>query len=298
MGHMLLVERHPTAARFRLTAGEFLERREAEHNLQFGIVSHAIADESLGIEADPLPYFATVHDEGAVVGAALMTPPYNVVISCLDPAIRDAAAASMAADLASFGTRPPGALGPVDEVRAFADAWCARHGLVARRTLAERIYRLERVRTPSGVPGGVRHATPDDRDMLVGWIGDFMVEAMGSDPNERRDEGPRDIVARSLDRGQGTIFLWEHDGAAVSLAIAHGETPHGIRIGPVYTPPAARSRGFGSAVTAAASQAAIDSGRRFVFLFTDLANPTSNKIYQAIGYEPVIDVDQLAFERP
>jgi hypothetical protein len=71
--------------------------------------------------------------------------------------------------------------------------------------------------------------------------------------------------------------------------------PNGIRIGPVYTPPELRRRGYASAVTAATSQAELDKGRRFIFLFTDLANPTANKIYQAIGYEPVIDVDQLTF---
>ena len=81
----------------------------------------------------------------------------------------------------------------------------------------------------------------------------------------------------------------------VSLVGAGGETPHGIRIGPVYTPPERRSRGYASSLTAAASQDQLDRGREFVFLFTDLGNPTSNKIYQAIGYEPVIDIDQVTF---
>ena len=35
-----------------------------------------------------------------------------------------------------------------------------------------------------------------------------------------------------------------------------------------------------------------------MYLFTDIANPTSNKIYQAIGYEPVIDIDQWSFDSP
>jgi predicted GNAT family acetyltransferase len=80
------------------------------------------------------------------------------------------------------------------------------------------------------------------------------------------------------------------------MAGVTGPTPHGIRVGPVYTPPSDRGHGFASAVTAAASQAQLDQGRRFVFLFTDLTNPTSNKIYQAIGYEPVIDIDQWSLE--
>jgi predicted GNAT family acetyltransferase len=73
-------------------------------------------------------------------------------------------------------------------------------------------------------------------------------------------------------------------------------TPNGSRIGPVYTPPDLRRRGYASAVVAAASQAQLDAGARFCFLFTDLANPTSNRIYQAIGYEPVRDVEVYTFE--
>jgi hypothetical protein len=82
----------------------------------------------------------------------------------------------------------------------------------------------------------------------------------------------------------------------VSVVGAGGETPNGIRIGPVYTPPEVRNRGYASALTAAASADQLARGRRFCFLFTDLANPTSNKIYQAIGYEPVCDMDQYRFD--
>jgi predicted GNAT family acetyltransferase len=71
-----------------------------------------------------------------------------------------------------------------------------------------------------------------------------------------------------------------------------------VRIGPVYTPPEARNRGYASALVAAISQAQLDAGRRFCFLFTDLANPTANHIYQAIGYEPVRDVDMWRHDRP
>jgi len=72
-------------------------------------------------------------------------------------------------------------------------------------------------------------------------------------------------------------------------------TPEGSRVGPVYTPSPLRGRGYASALVAAASQAQLGAGRRFCFLFTDLANPTSNEIYQAIGYEPVCDVDEYRF---
>jgi predicted GNAT family acetyltransferase len=137
----------------------------------------------------------------------------------------------------------------------------------------------------------MRLATIDDRDLLIAWVDAFLVEAL-----ERRslDEAAV-LVDRSFRAGTRTWYLWEDGDRPVSVAASGGPTPHGIRIGPVYTPRELRRHGYASAVTAAASQAELDHGRRFVFLFTDLSNPTSNKIYQQIGYEPVIDVDQVAF---
>ena len=83
----------------------------------------------------------------------------------------------------------------------------------------------------------------------------------------------------------------------VSLAGFGSLTPNGIRIGSVYTPPEHRNRGYGTAVTAAVSQLLLERGHRFCFLYTDLANPTSNAISARIGYEPVCDSRELAFAR-
>ena len=105
-----------------------------------------------------------------------------------------------------------------------------------------------------------------------------------------------DAVADRWIKGIGrTAYLWRDDDRVVSLTGVGGLTPHGIRVGPVYTPPADRGRGYASNLVAEASQLQLDSGREFVFLSTDLANPTANKIYQDIGYEPVIDIDVYDF---
>jgi predicted GNAT family acetyltransferase len=92
-------------------------------------------------------------------------------------------------------------------------------------------------------------------------------------------------------------FLWEVGGEVVSYAVAGAPADGMSRVGPVYTPPAHRGKGYGSAVTAAASQWAVDAGAENVLLFTDLANPTSNSIYQAIGYRPVYDATELEFHK-
>src|SRR6185369_491689 len=105
---------------------------------------------------------------------------------------------------------------------------------------------------------------------------------------------------RAVDHGLGTrdagVALWEDDGRPVSLSGWGGPTPNGIRIGPVYTPPEHRGRGYATALVAGLSQALLDRGRRFCFLYTDLANPTSNAIYERIGYVKVAESAMVAFE--
>jgi len=130
-----------------------------------------------------------------------------------------------------------------------------------------------------------------DRPLLVQWLEAFNGEALGGD-------APLDseLLADRMLAGAGrTAYLWQADGP-VALAAVGGRTPHGTRIGPVYTPPERRARGYASNLVAALSHAQLATGRRFVFLFTDLANPTANHVYQAIGYEPVRDVADWRFE--
>jgi len=101
------------------------------------------------------------------------------------------------------------------------------------------------------------------------------------------DPEPRKIIQRLIDEKR--IFVWEDASEIRSMACIAGPTPNGMRINRVYTPSEFRGRGYASNVVAAVSQHLLNSGRKFCFLFTDLANPTSNKIYQQIGYEPVSD---------
>ena len=108
-------------------------------------------------------------------------------------------------------------------------------------------------------------------------------------------EDPATLVDRRLEDPDGDFAVWEDGGFPVSLAGWGGPTPNGIRIGPVYTPPERRGRGYAGALTAGVTRTLLDAGRRFCFLFTDLSNPTSNALYARIGYEPVADVDMWRF---
>jgi predicted GNAT family acetyltransferase len=158
--------------------------------------------------------------------------------------------------------------------------------------MAQRIHRAESAVQPQGVPGAMRRADERDRPLLVEWSEAFAAEAVPHAPAGDADEMVRERLAGVAGAG---LFLWEHGGRPVSLAGCAGRTPNGIRVGPVYTPPDFRGHGYASALTAALTRTLLDGGRRFCFLYTDLANPTSNRIYERIGYRPVSDVDEYRF---
>jgi predicted GNAT family acetyltransferase len=269
---------------FLAAAGDFLAAREAEHNLLLGVCQN-VRDTPDAFTAPP--YFATVSEADQVLAVALQTPPFQLVLSEIDDA---AAIPLIADDLADRDL--PGAVGPVEHVRAFMDERTARGAPPAHLATSERIFRLTAVTPPPPVRGRARIAELSDRPLVLRWLEAFMREALEDEPSDIEA-----MTDRWLSRRGRTLHLWQ-DGEVVSLAGVGSRTPNGVRIGPVYTPPEARNQGYASALVATISQEQLDAGRRFCFLFTDLANPTANHIYQAIGYEPVRDVDMWRHDRP
>jgi len=261
----------------------FLVEREAEHNLIFGVAS-TLRDDP-GQYTAPA-YLATVDDGERVVMAALRTPPFSLVLSETDDPDAVGLLAQDTVDMDLDRVQ-----GAIDVVRAYVSQRQSLGGPPADRVLGERIYRLQQVIRPRPVSGFMRLANPGDRDLIAQWVFDFMSEALGEDDRS----GAEASADRWVAGHGGSLYLWEDDASAVSLAGVRGPTPHGIRVGPVYTPPEVRGRGYASALVAAASQAQLDSGRTFVFLFTNIENPTANRIYQAIGFEPVRDIDVYEF---
>ncbi|MCI0435180.1 MAG: GNAT family N-acetyltransferase [Gemmatimonadetes bacterium] len=194
----------------------------------------------------------------------------------------------LAEDIGSVFPALPAVLGPAPETSAFAALWAEGHGVRASAGQRQRIYQLERLVPPSRpARGALRLAQRADRSLVAEWIGAFSAEVGTHEVNSDVLAADR-IAAKSM-------FLWI-DGDPVSLAGWTGRSPNGIRVGPVYTPPQFRGRGYASAAVAAVTRRALDGGVRFCFLYTDLANPTSNAIYQRLGYEPVCDVMDWRFD--
>ena len=286
LGAMIEVRRPPDVETFLAEAGPFLAEREAEHNLLFGICSQLVRDPRAFGEA---PYLAISQDGGRIVGAAIRTAPYNLVLSetddlaAIEPLVRDVRS--------SVGTLP-GVLGPGQAASAFVRAWCERGSGNATLAMSSRIYRAARATPPSGVAGAMRPSRDTDHELLIDWSDAFASEAL---PEDATIEPSEVMVERRRGDPDGGWRLWEDDGRVVSLAGFGSRTPNGIRVGPVYTPPEFRGKGYASALVGRMTAELLDGRHRFCFLFTDLANPTSNGIYQRIGYEAVTDVDQYAF---
>ncbi|HEX4898238.1 MAG TPA: GNAT family N-acetyltransferase [Candidatus Limnocylindrales bacterium] len=283
-GAAFRVERPADADAFLALAGDFLDASEAEHCLILGLAGN-LQRGVMPLEEPPL--FALVVDGAAgdrVVAAALRTPPYNLVVSMVgDLDAVDALAEALA------GSSLPGVSAPREVAEGFAASWTARTGRRSRRSMAERIFRLDAVREPRPASGRMRLAERADRALLIAWIEAFTLEALG------KSEDMAAGVDRWLEHRGRRLWLWEDGDLRVSLCGAGGETAHGIRIGPVYTPPEHRGHGYASNLVAGVSQLLLDEGRQFVTLFTDLANPTSNRIYQDVGYAPVIDFEVVDF---
>jgi len=271
------IEATTSAAAFLDHAGSFLEAREAAHCHTLGTAGMLRDDASRAATF----LVASVADRVVATTWWLDGDDADAMLSEVDEpdailAIADAVTPTMREVHA-----------PAEHMDAFAGAIAARLGLTVElppHGAQQRIFELTQVIPTAEVPGSLRRAAAGDRAVLIDWFAAFEAEALGGDP-EPQDEW----VDRVLTRAGRAMYLWEVDGRPVSMCLAGGSTPHGMRFGAVYTPPGLRGRGFASACVAAASQRQLDEGRTRCFLLTDLANPTANHIYEAIGYRRVRD---------
>ena len=274
---------------FEREAGAFLLRREAENCVILGLCSQ-MRTGSTTLQASS-PYFGVVRSGDEIVGVALIAG-YLVLLS--NPIDHDALSL-LVADIASAAPTVPGVVAEPAASRRFAEIWTSHTGRAHQLNMSERIFRLERVTPPRLVEGGMRLAESRDRSTLAAWLREFSAEALRQTVEL---EAMAQFADRWIARSGRAMYFWEIGGQPVSMVGVSGETPNGIRVAPVYTPPELRGRGYASALVAAVTQAQLDSGKRYCFLFTDVANPTSNKIYRAIGYELVADAAEYRFDPP
>jgi predicted GNAT family acetyltransferase len=279
-------------AEFLSVAGEFLRAEAARNSVMLTVTADLeAAGPGAGDGADHggMLFGWQRAEAGPLTAAFMHTPGYPVMLS----AMSEAAAAGLARDLTAAGRRVPGINAAQEAADAFTAAWRDRTGDAVTVHRRMRLFRLARLTPPAPAPAGsARPAAGTDRDLLTAWFEAFAREVNDDIPGH--DHGA-DVDNRL---GYGGITLWEAGGAPVSVACLTRAVGGMARIGPVYTPPDLRGRGYAAGATAAVSQAALDAGVRDVVLYTDLANPVSNALYERLGYRAVEDRVVLSFEPP
>ncbi len=290
---------------FLAASDSFLAADEAANSLILGVAMHAQQDPS---RLPKKPYWATVtgpltdtknrvgggYIEREILLVAMMTPPYGVTFS--QPRERegsetDAAAVDLVAqNLWENGWQVPDVRGAWPLAKRFTEKWSQLSGQPNRHTMHQRIYKLSTVLVKPAKAGRLRQATEQDTALVAQWLYEFCLEAMQEDEPERALQSAERIVSN------GAGYLWvDENETPVSFAMWSRPTHKGIAVSAVYTPPESRGRGYASACVAALSQSLLDCGWQFCTLVTDLANPTSNKIYQRIGYKPLSDFHLYTF---
>lgn len=236
-----------------------------------------------GGQPDGSLWFVVRGDDGTVVGTAMQTPPYGPALSDMP-----VGAGTRVADALIERDRRHVSMasGPGEVVAAFAERWSELTGVRARPGHAMGVFALRRLRDPPATPGMLRAVGSGERELVAAWAHAFAAELL---PEPVRE----DTAARTLTRPG--LYVWDH-GGPVCLVAHTGPGAGVVRIGPVYTPPTHRRRGYAAAATAAVSGLLLDAGWRCM-LFTDLANPTSNGVYRRIGYEQVGEARYVLFDQ-
>ncbi len=257
-------------------ASEFLRRDPVRHNLVLSVLHAHVT------HPEPGRYWLA-RINGEVAGIVLQAPAHFQ--ATITPMPDDAVHAAVDA-IVGQGVELPGVNGQAATAARFAGSWSERARCAARPVQGQRIYEVDDVVGPAAVAGRMRPATVTDQELLAAWFRAFASETGAGTVGDPAVDVERRTAARHL-------WLWD-DGGPVAVAGVRQPVEAVVRVGPVYTPPARRARGYGSALVAAVSRRVRAAGDRCI-LYTDLQNATSNSIYRAIGYRAVDEALQYEF---
>jgi hypothetical protein len=249
-----------------------------------------------GSDAPYLWWVIVRGDAGRVAGVGMRTAPFVPYPAYLLP-MPDEAAVALARRLHERGEVVGGVNGALPAAQLFADETARLTGAVAAAHEHVRLFELGELVMPAAPPGRLRPAGHDDADLCLAWFRAFGADAAeqaGREGEHAMEEFSRDMMLARID--DGIVWLWEDEtGTPVHLTAANLPANGVTRIGPVYTPKGHRGRGLASRAVAEVSRQYVEQGVRCC-LFTDQANPTSNRIYEALGYRPVVDMVNLLIE--
>ncbi|MET7685593.1 GNAT family N-acetyltransferase [Streptomyces sp. NPDC005423] len=267
---------------FLARAGEFLRSRPALHNTPLTDIEKLRIRGAAQHEAE-VPVFGRLEADGEVHAIFYLTPRGRLGLTPLSVEQTDA----LATCLTRLGRSPSHVIADQETAGAFAESWQRHTSATPVPFWRTHLYRLGTLTPPQPRPEGRGRTTGgQDREQVVRWCREFCV-----DVGEQRSIDLIDVGSWDDSRfGDRHFTFWETpDGTPVSMAAATSIVGGMVRVDPVYTPAHLRGRGYAGAVTVEASRAALAAGATDVVLFTDPDNPTSNALYQRIGYVRIAD---------
>lgn len=274
----MAVHVHGSARGFLEEAESLLLQHEAENCFLLGT-----AGEWTGGGVPEGNGLLTMTDGAGKITAAVLVHPIHVMTT----RARAETVEELVEYLAESSWGVPSINAPEPTADLFAELWERRTGQASELYLRQGIHKLEAIEPDlPATSGTARWASEDDTELVADWVSRF------GDEVEIPMNGPKVARVRIAMRA---ILLWEFGGRPVTMAAWSGPTKNGVRINLVYTPEELRGHGYATACTAEITRRLLAEGKRYCFLYTDLANPTSNKIYFRIGYRPVCNVHSYRF---
>ena len=272
-----------TASQFLAVVQEDLEQFETKNSLILGIT---LSLRKLPVSLDITPTFIVVREQDVNVLIAVLVPPHPVLLAI--PGKHSASSFQLLADYLCNANLPVSGVNAADGYSSiFAEEWIRMTGKSVKHTIHQKLFQLTKVvdNLPA-VKGTLRPATLDDLGLMRQWITAFEIDVFGEShmPSER-------VMQRVT---QGELYIWESE-TPHCMAGKSRPTDNTISINGVYTPKEWRRQGFATATVANLSKELLDEGYSKCVLYTDMANPTSNCIYQKIGYEPVCNFAHVHF---
>lgn len=277
---MIEILSHDRAEDLISNTAAYLELRESEHNLPLGLM-YGLAGNPQRYGVEP-PVMLSVMDRGRAVGMVILTQGRKLILSRFDAKTEDAVV-PLVHHLRMNEVSIPGVVGPEEEARVFSDFWVeAVSGASSRLTMRMRAFDIREVACVPLSEGTMRLAYMDDHALMARWTAEFS-EQIG----EPMDPGAAAGAAERYIRTE-QLYIWD-SGSPVSMAKTSRATRNGITINGVYTPAEHRNKGYATSCVWSLTKKLLSDGYSFCSLFTDQLNPTSNSIYQNIGYRPVGD---------
>ncbi|WP_261300685.1 GNAT family N-acetyltransferase [Paenibacillus andongensis] len=279
---MIRLVKYDDHSLFKEDVSSFLVQYEAENNLVLGVL-HSLSEK----DETPLCMVTVMKDND--IGLVLLQTKPNQIILSKSLSFTSKEIQVIAEELINAIQEIPGFIGEKILTSELAMYISNVKGIQASVLMEQKIYKLVKVKKKPNSNGNIRSVIESDHHIIKEWLYQFCNET--NQPISLEEADTR--AARMIDKGN--LVAWEVNGEMVSMAASIRPTPTNITISYVYTPIRERKKGYASDCVAAYSQVLLDRGYKTTSLYTDLNNPTSNKIYVQIGYEPIMDSIVIQF---